>query len=232
MHWAASTGVRYAKKIARRRAWPRVRTRGDRAHLHPWRSAQLRLSRPCAQMRMVHLGLHLTRSGRRAAPAMPSAYGSPRAPKRAHVRRAGARPPSPRGSKCRCGSGSQPLPALSRKILGHPSKKRPHQGFSRGKFVDSADRFYQRGGRSPLCCGRPVKHNDRSWGGCGAAPLYVRQPRHPPLGSKNAFRTDAFVETRLIHATCTSKAFPKRDRSEAAFTTESLWGSPAHLQGL
>ena len=25
------------------------------------------------------------------------------------------------------------VPALSRKILGHPSKKRPHQGFSRGK---------------------------------------------------------------------------------------------------
>ena len=104
--------------------------------------------------------------------------------------------------------------------------------FHEGKWVASADRFYQVRGRSPPCCGRPVKHNERSWGGCGADPLYVRQPRHPPLGSKNAFRTDAFVETRLIHATCTSNAFPKRARSEAAFTTESLGGSPAHLQGL
>ena len=130
------------------------------------------------------------------------------------------------------GSGSQPLPALSRKILGHPSKKRPHQGFSRGKFVDSADRFYQRGGRSPLCCGRPVKHNDRSWGGCGADPLYVRQPRHPPLGSKNAFRTDASAETRLVHAMCTPKARRESRRRKAAFSTKCRGGSDAHLQGL
>ena len=51
-----------------------------------------------------------------------------------------------------------------------------------------------------------------------------------PSARRDASRTDVFVDTCLVHATCEPNARRESRRSEAAFTTERLRGVACLLQ--
>ena len=135
------------------------------------------------------------------------------------------------GANARCERLATSCQPLSPTILGHPSKKRPHQGFSRGKVRRVCGSVLPGPGKVSALLW-PSSQTQRTLLGrlWRRPPLCAAAAPSRPLGSKNAFRTDASAETRLVHAMCTPKARRESRRRKAAFSTECRGGSAAHLQ--